>query len=160
MDPSPWKGECILVPWAEVSNTSQSDLGADYQQERGRLLFPSYQLQCLSEQLLSWFHTKCQEERNCPLPSEMERSGGIFVVLVSWVGEGMREGVQGVCVWEDGWRYLWAPGAAGRQAGCSSLMSHLRTGANPLPLPPGVRWSVNDTATIRHPNFRALSHPA
>ena len=91
MDPSPWKGECLLVPWAEVSNKSQSDLAA----EGMTWLLPSCQLWRSSDQLLSCSHSLCQEEGNCTLSPETKKSKQIFVVPVGSGYEGVRERLWG-----------------------------------------------------------------
>lgn len=88
MDPSPWKGECILVPWAEVSNTSQSDLGANCQQEGGGCCSPpTSSSACPSS---SWAgSTQSARRKGTALSPQKWKKVGRF--LLSWLSELMKE---------------------------------------------------------------------
>lgn len=99
MDPSPWKGECILVPWAEISNTSQSDLGASCQQEGGGCCSPpTSSSACLSS---SWAaSTQSARRKGTALsPQKWKKLGGC---LLCWSTELVRgwERISRECVYE------------------------------------------------------------
>lgn len=149
MDQSPWKGDCILVPWVGTSNRSQSDLAA----EGVSLSFPSHQLQRFSSRSGAG-STRCAVGRDLPSLRRNKKEQGTFLVLVSSGCEGMRGGLQVVCGQRVG-----GVRRCGR-AGCLSPMSHQSAGAHrqhPLPLTARIQ-SVHDAATIRDRDLRALSH--
>lgn len=131
MAPSPWKGEYILVPWAEVSNTSQSDLESDCQQAGGGCSSPPTSSSARLSS--SWAgSTQRARRKGTALSPQKWKNWEDFCCpgqLCWWGGE--RGSPGSVCM--RGWVEVSLSTGDTGQIGCWSLMSHLRTEANPLP---------------------------